>query len=394
MNILFVTSFEIKQNSGGVQRVTQTLTNEFRKLGHNVIYLSLSIGNEALIDGIQQYFLPFGRKFENEENILFLKRLLKFQKIEIIINQSGFQSDAIKFIFENKNSTVKLLTVHHNCLKCLNDQYHNIYLQELKSKGLFNIFNNKIGWLLLKKIHKFRFGREIEFALLKSDRVILLSENFINELGFYFPNFDKRKVLSIPNPNPFPIKDIRKNKKENRIVYIGRILTIQKRVERLIEIWEKVSPNFIDWHFDIVGEGPDLEDIQKKIKNKGLERIYLHGRQNPKIFLEKAKIFTLVSDFEGFPMVLIEAQSFGVVPLSFDSFSSIRDIINNNSSGIIIKKFDLAEYIKTLENLIKDNNKLEQMSIEANYQVRRFDTKIISEKWQNLFEELMFNNNE
>ena len=394
MNILFVISSGIRPNSGGVQRVTQTLTKEFKKLGHNILYLSLSTGNEELLDGIQQYFLPFEREYENEKNILFFKNLLNLKKIEIVINQSGFYSDAIKFIYENKNSSVKLLTVHHNCLKCLNDQYHNIYAHELRSKGLFNIFNNKIGWFLLKKMHKLRFKREIKYTLLKSDRVILLSENFIHELEFYLPNFDKRKVLSIPNPNPFPNVAIQKCKKENRIVYIGRILIIQKRVERLIEIWERLSDHLPEWHFDIVGEGPDLEQIKNKVREKGLQRIYFHGWQDPKKYLERAKVFTLVSDFEGFGMVLVEAQSFGVVPISFDCFSSIRDIISNNRSGFIINNFNLLEYTRILKNLMMDNNRFERMSIEAIAQAKKFDPEIIASKWQNLFEDLSYSRNE
>ena len=56
----------------------------------------------------------------------------------------------------------------------------------------------------------------------------------------------------------------------------------------------------------------------------------------------------MTSDFEGFGMVLIEAQSFGVVPLAFNCFSSIGEII--------------AQHIVRLSIRIENKNRVRKIS--------------------------------
>ncbi len=386
MNILFIASFRISPDSGGVQRVTETLARELKERGYNVYYLSLSKGEEEQIKGIDQYYLPLENNYNNIENSNYLKNLVKDKNLSIIINQIGFSLDALRFIRGNLR-TIKIFSVHHNCLKCLNDQYRNIYFSTLKDKGIDKVFNNKISWYFLKKIHKYRFGKVIKETLNLSDKIVLLSNKFIPELGFYYKGFDKNKVIGIANPNPFNKVSIDLQKKENRIIFIGRLEFVQKRVEKLIEIWERIHINFPNWEFDIVGDGSKRELIETSVKKKGLTRIHFYGFQNPKPFLEKAKISLLTSDFEGFGLVLVEAQSFGVVPIAFNCFSAITDIIDNNADGIIIENFSIDLFISNLTSLMNNQKKLEDMAISSLRNTFKFDISNISNKWIELFEE-------
>lgn len=385
MNILFITSFRITPNSGGVQRVTSTLAKEFIKKGNNVYYMSFSRGVEEIIEGVNQYYLPNGKDFNNIQNIDYFKNILNKTEIDIIINQIGFILKDLKFIKDNITSKIKIITVHHNCLKCLNDQYHNIYISTLKSKRLDKIFNNKIGWYLLKKLHKFRFSNEIKETIYLSDKVVLLSDKFIPEVRFYLSNFDKNKVIGIPNPNPFSKNSLTAktltNNKENILLYVGRLETTQKRVERLIDIWERTYKQFTDWSFHIVGEGMMEKELREIVKLKKIERVIFHGFKDPRPLYKKAKIFCLTSDFEGYGMVLVEAQTYGVVPISNRSFTSIDDIIDNDKTGIIIDDFDLDEYIIVLHNLMKSPERLESMMSNTSFFIEKYNSGLIAEMW-------------
>ena len=378
MNILFIAPYRIGTNEAGVQR----------DKGFGVGYLSCTKGTDEKINGIDQHYLPNGKSYNDLSNIIYFKKLLKKKKINIVINQIGFRSEELRFIRKNISYGIKIITVHHNCVKCLNDQYQNIYAPTLKSKGLFTFFNNIIGWYLLKSIHKLRFRYAIKNAIKLSDKVVLLSEKFITEIAFYLPKFEVAKVIAIPNPNPFSNIDVNLAEKQNIILYVGRLVYTQKRVDLLVELWRKLHKDYPNWSFDIVGDGHMKEDLEKASKKLKLERINFFGRKDPTTYYERSKIFCLTSDFEGFGMVLVEAQSYGVVPISFKSFSSIDEIIDDGNSGIIIDDYDFENYINELKLLMNDQDKIKAMSLNAENYVKKFDSKLIAEGWIKMIKSL------
>jgi glycosyltransferase involved in cell wall biosynthesis len=178
------------------------------------------------------------------------------------------------------------------------------------------------------------------------------------------------------------------NNKENRIVFVGRLSIVQKRIDRLINIWKEVSKEFSDWEFDIIGDGADRNFIENEVDKKSLKRINFHGFKNPVPFLEKAKILLMTSDFEGFGMVLVEAQTYGVVPISFNCFSAIDDIIITNETGIIIDDFKIDKYIEKIIELIQNEKLLNNMAHNSIKSVGKFESSNVANKWMELFHSL------
>lgn len=59
-------------------------------------------------------------------------------------------------------------------------------------------------------------------------------------------------------------------------------------------------------------------------------------------------------------MVLVEAMQFGCVPIAFDSFEAIHDVIIPEKTGELVKPFKIKDYINKLSNLIDDDTKEQQ----------------------------------
>ena len=385
MKLLVVASFRITPNSGGVQRVTETLAKEFMRKGIQVYYLAFSKGNKETILGIDQYYLPEGKDFNSEVNKAFFKKFIKEKEITVIINQIGFSLPELSFIRKNIDTKTKVFTVHHNCVKCLNEQYHNIYLKTLKQKKISLLFNNALGWYFLKKIHKYRFGKIIEQTIRLTDKLVVLSDTFINELSFYTDGFEKSKIISIPNPNPYNNDEIDYSKKENIILYVGRLEYGQKRVDRLLKIWEHTFKEFKDWRLEIIGDGTMRNEMEEYVKNNKIERVTFHGFKDPHDFYASAKIFCLTSTFEGYGMVLVEAQSFGVVPISYRCFSSIDTIIDTNKTGYIIQEDDFKDYLLKLHTLMESDEKRYSMGIKGVEYVKKYNSTDIVKQWITYF---------
>lgn len=388
MTILFVANSPIENNKGGVQRVTVTLAKALQSLNIKVFYLSLCDGEAKENNGVEQFYLPKGSKLKNKSNQVFFKTLLHEKKIDLIINQAGVYGHIISFLTKNLLSSVKLYTVHHNCISCLQENYKNIIKGGPFGKVAY-LLDFPWFWKLLLLRNKWKYGKYFKDAIAKSNKLVLLSETYIPELKTYVSSWPPNKVTSIYNPVPFKVYPDALIGKENRLLYLGRIEYTQKQCDLLLPIWKAIHQKFPNWHFDIVGGGSKLKELIELSKTSELRNIYFHGFCDPKPFLEKAKVLVMTSTFEGFPMVLVEAQAYGVVPIAFKSFNSLASIIEDDKNGIAIQPFDLTEYIEKLSQLLQNETKRFQMAEYGQQTVEKFMPEIIVQEWLNM---IKFNN--
>ena len=98
---------------------------------------------------------------------------------------------------------------------------------------------------------------------------------------------------------------------------MGRIDYNQKRVFRVVDTWAMIEKRFPDWRLTIVGDGPERVSIELLAKRIGLQHVNFEGFQKPHRYYEQASALILTSEYEGFPLVLAECMSFGVVPVVY-----------------------------------------------------------------------------
>lgn len=381
MNILFVSSFPIEPVTGGVQRVTSILAEEFQKFGFSVQCLVLQKAENEIDYSVKHYFLP-ENGLNSKGNKKFYWKLLRKLQIDVIINQAGIYKEVVDFVSDKENQATKLFTVHHNCIQCLRENYKNILLGGSYGK-LLKTIDNRLVWGILLYYNKKKYAVNFNNAIKKSDKLVLLAQSYKDELKTYLAQWPAEKVVAISNPLSFDVQNLDLSYKENRLVFVGRLEYAQKQVHLLIPIWKEISEQFPDWHLDIVGNGTYLPQLKQEVQDNQLSNIHFHGYQDPKPFLKKAKIFLMISSFEGFPMVIIEAQAYGVVPIAFNSFSCL-DYIIKESSGIGIKPFNINEYIQNLNFLMNDNKTIKDMMLKGYEAASRFKPSKITQDWMRL----------
>ena len=242
-------------------------------------------------------------------------------------------------------------------------------------------YNNYL--LYIRKIHGKYFAKKKHKELDNNyDKIVTLSPSFIDDFISIYKKTDKNKLISIPNMNTY--ESVNVIKKEKRVLFVGRLVSEVKGCDKLLRIWKEVSNTIDDWHLDIVGDGPDRENLEKMAKDLNIKNCTFHGFCNPQPFYEKAQIFCMTSIFEGFGMVLTEAMQHSTIPIAFDSYSSLHDIITNNTNGIIIPAFDEKEYANKLKTLIKNQDSILKLSTEAKISSERFSKDNILNIWENL----------
>ncbi|MEZ7509748.1 glycosyltransferase [Cloacibacterium sp. Arc13] len=380
MKIAIILQQQFDPNAGGVQRVTNNLSE------------LLSVQNDV-------YIICYNKNETNRHvnNIpimavksdIELKNILEQLNIEIIINQTGYSVKFTKMLLNITNDKAKIINnLHINPLNFY-DNHKNI-IQELFNRKKIGFLNTYITRKIILGYHVWKQNKELGFIVKNTDAFVMLSEKFKPELFFLVPKLKKylHKIHGIGNPFQRPEVDIEALPKENVVLFVGRLDLSQKRVDLLLEIWKRLHAHSPDWKFWVLGDGAEKKSMEKFCLQNNLDRVQFFGKVKPDEYYKKAKIFHMTSAFEGFGNVLIEAQSYGCVPMLFDSYAAASDIVHHNQNGILIKAFDCNAYVEETIKLMESPIKISELSVNAYENVLRFSYEETYKKWEKVFETL------
>jgi glycosyltransferase involved in cell wall biosynthesis len=371
---------------GGVEKVTTILANYFvSNFGYEVIIASLEKEyEELLLPELSTKIVVEHCNIHNiEEELDFI---IKKHGINTIIFQDSYDKMEKPLIILTKKYNIKLITVEHNTpnalfISSLNDfhkaQVNGLYSSIRKMYLLYKVANM---WITSSKRHT---------VLLKnSSKYILLSSHYIKILSLMTWR-QKLKNVHVIN-NPLTIKrplSAEKLPKEKIILFASRLVS-EKGVDKLLDIWAEFSINNLDWKLQIVGDGPLMDFVISYIKEHNLKNVFIEGYQSNMIpYFEKASILCMTSIYEGWGLVIVEAMSYGCVPVLYKSYLSVIEIIDDNINGHLIPAFEKNIFISCLNKLVNDKKMLENESNNAIIKSRKFSIDKIADDWKLIIEE-------
>lgn len=384
MNILFLNIGPANPLIGGVQCVTNKLADYFSSLNHLTYILSICRTSDYTDN--MQYYMPNPKSVFCDENKKFLMNFINDRHIDIVMNQTCLEPQFCDFLPSIKKTGIPIVSVFHN-------SPYGMYGINAFPK-IYDAVNSKITRALINQsfhfLFKLKYGRYLRQILQYSDKMVMLSDKFINEIMYFTGNKNAEKIIAIPNPLTSSSK--LKGEKENIVLFVGR-LSREKGVDKLLEAWSGIchDEKYKDWKLVIVGDGDIKGQLEQYAIDMKLVNYSFEGFQKPDEYYSKAKIFCMASRFEGFGLVLVEAMSYSVVPLAFNSFPNCSDIIDDNENGILVTPFVVSEYRTKLAALMNDNDRLKTMSASAVNKSRNFSIEKIGAKWLDLFSMLINN---
>lgn len=240
-------------------------------------------------------------------------------------------------------------------------------------------------WVMEMLQDKKRFKAKKLIKKYASKLVVLTDEDRKKHIDEYELTDDF--VVSMPNPC---ISDIKYSYDfDNKIfVAVGR-LADQKNFSDLIEAWKYVEAKVTDWKLIIVGDGELKDRLLYEISELKLKNVILAGHSDDVAeYYRKASCFVLSSKYEGFPMVILEAQSYGLPVISYDCKTGPRDMIEHGVNGYLVEDRDRKSLASYMIDFTMDKNKAEKMSLSAYSGVQKFNLDNISNRWVTLIENL------
>jgi len=387
MKVLFTMTPAFNPNEGGVQRTTFKLGKYFTESDHSVSYISLKNKGNIPAEYGRLFHVDEENGLENLTNLDFFKKTLDLVKPHIVINQMPYESKLSSTLFEEKSRlNFILLGCLRNSLFSVKNNIRDTSKRELPDI-LFPFFDNRIGLNFLFNLHRIKHKKQLKRILDIHDYYILLAPPNQNELEYFVGDYQKQKVLSIPNSIPEVFDN--KSRKEKIILHVGRLNIPQKRSDLLTEFWQKVHEHLPDWKFVIVGDGPYRKTMEREISKQNLPRIILEGYQKPESYYENATFFMMPSAYEGFPNTVLEAQSYGCIPLAYESYAVISWIVNEGKDALLCTPFNSAEMAQRLIQVADKQETLEKMQKACYINAGRFTIDKVGKIWLNFFEKII-----
>jgi glycosyltransferase involved in cell wall biosynthesis len=384
-NILFFQNSILPEN-GGVPRVSDIITKELIKRGYNCYFVFYDKDNALYSD---EFKLKVDLK-GNYENFEFaILKFVKEKSIKIIVCQNTYFSSYIRVFKQIKKM---FPPVQLFCFLHASPDYWQFSSKEkiaLSSKRfIINIFKKIAKKVVFSFYNPYVKTTSALYNL--SDKFVLLSESFTDSfLKIYGFEEANNKLFTIPNPLTFNdfSSDVEIGIKQKTVIIVSRLEETQKKIFVALQIWKLLPKETRNtWKLLIVGTGPDEQAYKKYAEDHALHNVYFEGQQTDVIrYYREASIFMMTSIWEGLPMSLLEAQQNGVVPIAFDNFSSLYDVVKDGKSGYIIKQNNVMDFTNKLCNLMENPNLRRQMAYNSVESSKSYHVANIVDKWEQLF---------
>lgn len=362
---------------GGVERVLTLKANYMASLGHEVriatccplrqapVYgLDPSIAIDTLeVDYAEDFRNPIGKRIGNTlkkmwQHYRLIKPYLERERADVVVTTHAYEMAFLPWVGDG---SPKVLELHSSEM-----------MYQMQREGRSGLATR----LLVR-------------SLIMRDRLVCRLFDAVGVLTH--EDFVRRGSPSnmhvIPNPSPFRAER-RSDCSSHTILAVGRY-TEEKDFASLLDIWSGLEADFPEWELRIVGDGHLRDALEAQVKRLALERAYLESAtSDPRPYYERASIYAMTSTFEGFGLVLVEAQAYGVPAVSYACPSGPSDIVVEGT-GYLVAPGDKRAFGERLRELMQDESLRQAMGQKAFEASSRYNTERVMGLWLDLFDRLM-----
>lgn len=349
--------------TGGIEKITTTLSNYFVGHGIDVIIVSNFRTNK-------EFSYPLDSRVKTE----FLT--------EIPYSGKPGSFKRLKMFFDNKNRVKSFFSALHNEMIIV-QTFPNSFLYWL-CMGKKN--HNRI--INVEHVHYFYyklFIRTLRYFVYKTYNNVCVLTNADKR------QYDKLKINATCIPNATDLKKIIAlnafNLRRKTILGVGR-LEEQKNFQALIQVFVRVHEKHPEWNLEIYGGGTLKTALQHQIDEAHItDCAKLMGVSNniSEVF-QSSGFFVLSSLFEGFPMVICEAMANGCPVVSYACPNGPSDLIKDGENGLLVENQNEEKLYEAICKMIKSEELREHCSRNALVSVKKYSIENVFSQWKFLFE--------
>lgn len=226
-------------------------------------------------------------------------------------------------------------------------------------------------------------------AYRKADKLLSVSESLQTHVYRHF-NIKTDVVYNMLGQE-FVSSELRENKKNEsfRFIAVGSLIP-RKGFDILIEAFFKSKLKEKGCSITIIGNGPEMKNLQIKIRQLGIsDSINLIGKRTKNEIISEmnnSHVFVLSSRAETFGVVCIEALSQGLPNIA--TICGGPEEFINEDNGIIVPPEDVKALSDAMINMYNNYSKYDRRNIAKECR-RKFAPQVIAQQLTDIFETVL-----
>lgn len=191
------------------------------------------------------------------------------------------------------------------------------------------------------------------------------------------------------------LKEVKKIK--NSLLFVGRIAH-EKNVFYLLDCFKLVLEKMPDAKLIVVGDGPQMPDFKKRVKELKLEKkVIIKGSVKHDVLIKsglirQCNIFVTASVTENQPITILEAQANGTPCIAVDG-GGMKDLVKNSYNGYLIEDGKKQLFADRVVSLLSNEKLLKSMSKKALKDIKNHDLPKTIDTWEKTYSNLIINRN-
>jgi len=282
------------------------------------------------------------------------------------------------FIYQQmKDTWVKAEYLWNNRAELDIRKKYGVNIMAIKHNDITKVFGDGAKSKLKLKIDKKIYSKFEKIVFVSNDNKAKFNNLFRgmeNKQEVIYNYISKSRVLELAT------KEVGQeyiDKNVPSIITVARLVK-QKAIDRLIRVHKKLIDDGIKHNVYVIGDGPEKENLKKLIKELKVEDTFLlmGKRENPYPYVKRADYFVLLSEFEGYGMVIDEAKFLNKNIII--TKTAAEEAVKGYSKKLILENSEEAIY-EGLKQVLKKNIMFEEKN-------QNFDDSFLIEKIENLLE--------
>jgi glycosyltransferase involved in cell wall biosynthesis len=217
------------------------------------------------------------------------------------------------------------------------------------------------------------------FGIKKFKNVVVLSKNSATEW-----NLSNAKII----PNSVEQRTSSNDLNKKKVICVTRN-AFEKGVDQLFPIWAALEVKNPDWTLEIFCDTRGYYDLKFLLEKYHLKNCIIKA---PSKILETeyktSSIFVSTSRFEAFPLVVLEAMSYGIPIVAYDCLVGMSSILKDNF-GYLIENGNQKEFISKLEILMQNVDLRQIMGKFSKIESQKYQPETLLKEYENYLLEVL-----
>ena len=334
---------------------------------HENIELSAILLNEGkLSDAIRGLGIRVDVVDEKKRNIFQLvyciRKILDLRSVDLI-HSHRYKENVLAFLSSKFGKEIQLVATQHGIPEILGENNNRKYK-----------FLHRLNIFLLRK-----YFRQV-IAVSRDIRSI-----FINTFGF-----SEQQITVIHNGTDIPTGPVTKNTKESFVIgSMGRIFPVKDYL-LMVEVAREISGATDKIRFELAGDGPDASKIESAIERYRLWRSFrlLGTVEDLPGFYRGIDLYLNTSLYEGIPMTVLEAMSYGI-PVVAPNVGGLKEMLVNGKEGYLVNGREPEEFAKKCLYLYNNRTFGQSMGAFARKRVEEeFSNTAMAREYHSLYRKI------